>query len=93
MVQHSYVYIYIYSFWYRVSDVIKFLIEEFTKNNSISVIATVTNLSNLNRRIYSSRGHHLFNYIINLPNLDKVRINIKFHSIYYTKNYTVIYYY
>lgn len=49
---------------------IKTLIKEFTASNPISVIATVSNLNNLNRRVYSSRGEHLFQTTIKLPELE-----------------------
>lgn len=55
----------------KVSDVIRKQIEEFTSNNPISVIASIGSVSNLNRRIYSSRGFHLFHHIRRMPNLDK----------------------
>ncbi|XP_055599118.1 peroxisomal ATPase PEX1 [Uranotaenia lowii] len=55
----------------KVSDSIRKQIEEFTASNPISVIATVGNVSNLNRRLYASRGFHLFHQIRRVPNLDK----------------------
>ncbi|XP_058066718.1 peroxisomal ATPase PEX1 [Anopheles bellator] len=55
----------------KVSDVIRRQIEEFTSNNPIAVIATIAGTSNLNRRLYASRGYHLFQRHVKLPNLDK----------------------
>lgn len=57
---------------FSVSDVIHHLVLEYTQNNPITVIATVTNKSNLNKRIYMSRGRHLFQTIIQIPDLEKV---------------------
>lgn len=42
---------------------------EYTVANPIVVIATVSNKGNLNKRIYSSRGRHLFQTIYKLADL------------------------
>ncbi|XP_035787338.1 peroxisome biogenesis factor 1-like [Anopheles albimanus] len=55
----------------KVSDVIRRQIEEFTSNNPIAVLASISSTSNLNRRLYCSRGYHLFQRHVKLPNLDK----------------------
>ncbi|XP_035901380.1 peroxisome biogenesis factor 1 isoform X1 [Anopheles stephensi] len=55
----------------KVSDVIRKQIEEFTSNNPIAVIASISSSSNLNRRLHSSRGYHLFQQLVKIPNLDK----------------------
>ncbi|XP_061513544.1 peroxisomal ATPase PEX1 [Anopheles gambiae] len=55
----------------KVSDMIRKQIEEFTGNNPIAVIASISSSSNLNRRLHSSRGYHLFQQHVKLPNLDK----------------------
>uniref|UniRef100_A0A182Q4W1 Peroxisomal ATPase PEX1 n=1 Tax=Anopheles farauti TaxID=69004 RepID=A0A182Q4W1_9DIPT len=55
----------------KVSDVIRKQIEEFTYNNPIAVIASISNASNLNCRLHSSRGYHLFQQLVKIPNLDK----------------------
>ncbi|XP_053659092.1 peroxisomal ATPase PEX1 [Anopheles marshallii] len=55
----------------KVSDVIRKQIEEFTSNNPITVIASISSSSNLNRRLHSSRGYHLFQLLVKIPNLDK----------------------
>ncbi|KAG4077927.1 hypothetical protein HA402_013427 [Bradysia odoriphaga] len=57
-------------YYNRVSDVIQHLILEYTQNNPITVIATVTNKNNLNKRIYCSRGRHLFQTIVPIPDLE-----------------------
>lgn len=48
----------------------KSLIKEFTKDNPVTVIATASNLANLNKRVYHSRGEHLFQYVVKLPELE-----------------------
>lgn len=55
----------------RISDVIHNLILEYTRNSSISIIATVSNIANLNKRVYTSRGRHLFQQILQLPEFEK----------------------
>lgn len=57
--------------YYRVSDVIQNLIQEFTKDGSISILATVSNISNLNKRIFKARGRHLFQHVVKIPGLEK----------------------
>lgn len=59
-----------YSVLCRVSEVLKTLIKEFTRTNAVTVIATVSNLANLNKRVYHSRGEHLFQYVVKLPELE-----------------------
>lgn len=49
---------------------IKALIKEYTRDNAVTVIATVSNLANVNKRVYHSRGEHLFQYVIKLPELE-----------------------
>lgn len=51
---------------------IKTLIKEYTTSNPVTVIATVSNLANVNKRVYHSRGEHLFQYVIKLPELELV---------------------
>lgn len=55
----------------RVSDIIACLIHEFTKNSALVVLATVSNISNLNKRIYTSRGRHEFQTVYTIPPLQK----------------------
>lgn len=54
----------------RISDIIQSLILEFTPRNSISIIATVSSIANLNKRIYTSRGRHIFHNITTIPDLE-----------------------
>lgn len=63
-------------YYNRVSDVIQHLIMEYTEVNSITVIATITSKNNLNQRLYTSRGKHLFQKIYKLPELEKVNWSI-----------------
>lgn len=59
-------------YYNRVSDMIAQLITEYTSNYPIAVIATASSKSNLNRRIYMSKGKHLFQNIHQIPTLEKV---------------------
>lgn len=58
-------------YYNRVSENISSLIHEFTKDNSIVVLATVSNISNLNKRIYTARGRHEFQKVVTIPQLEK----------------------
>lgn len=69
----------------RVSDVIRKQIEEFTSTNPISVIASISSVANLNRRLYSSRGSHLFHDLQKVPNLDKTDREIVIKSLFVNK--------
>ncbi|XP_058464008.1 peroxisomal ATPase PEX1 [Malaya genurostris] len=69
----------------KVSDVFRKQIEEFTCNNAISVIASISSITNLNRRLYSSRGFHLFHHIQRLPNLDKTDREIVIKNLFVNK--------
>ncbi|KFB47265.1 hypothetical protein ZHAS_00015292 [Anopheles sinensis] len=66
----------------KVSDVVRKQIEEFTSRNSIAVIASISSASNLNRRLYSSRGYHLFQQLVKLPNLTKTDREIALKSLF-----------
>lgn len=46
--------------------------KEFTGTGThpISVIATVSNLNHVNKRLYSARGEHLFQTVVTLPQLE-----------------------
>lgn len=59
-------------YYNRVSDIIQHLIVEYTENNPITIIATISNKSSLNQRLYTSRGKHLFQKIYKVPDLEKV---------------------
>lgn len=59
-------------YYNRVSDVIQQLITTYTANNGITVIATIGNKNNLNQRLYTSRGNHLFQKVYKVPDLQKV---------------------
>ncbi|XP_055534702.1 peroxisomal ATPase PEX1 [Wyeomyia smithii] len=69
----------------KVSDLFRKQIEEFTSNNAISVIASISSVSNLNRRLYSSRGFHLFHHIRRVPNLDKTDRENALKSLFVSK--------
>lgn len=55
----------------RVSDVIQQLITSYTRNNAITVIATITSKNSLNQRLYTSRGKHFFQHTYKVPDLNK----------------------
>lgn len=65
-------------YYNRVSDIIQHLIVEYTENNPITVIATISNKSSLNQRLYTSRGKHLFQKIYKVPGLEKVNLVDRF---------------
>ncbi|XP_021704572.1 peroxisome biogenesis factor 1 [Aedes aegypti] len=69
----------------KVSDVIRKQIEEFTSTNPISVIASISSVANLNQRLYSSRGSHLFHDLQKVPNLDKTDREIVIKSLFVNK--------
>uniref|UniRef100_A0AAG5DQQ9 Peroxisomal ATPase PEX1 n=1 Tax=Anopheles atroparvus TaxID=41427 RepID=A0AAG5DQQ9_ANOAO len=66
----------------KVSDVVRKQIEEFTSINPIAVIASISSASNLNRRLYSSRGYHLFQHLVKLPNLSKTDHEVALKSLF-----------
>lgn len=72
-------------YYNRVSDVIQHLILSYTSQNGISVIATIGSKSNLNQRLYTSRGNHLFQKVYKVPDLQKVREPIHIFEIINSK--------
>lgn len=64
-------------YYNRVADVIQHLISSFTSQNGIAVIATIGNKNNLNHRLHTSRGNHLFQKVYKVPDLQKVKKLIK----------------
>lgn len=68
-------------YYNQISDTIKYMISTFTSNNAVSVIATVTNLSNLNKRIYTSRGNHIFEKIYKILDLTKENRAVIIHEL------------
>lgn len=48
------------------------MITMYTESCAITVIATVTNINNLNQRLYTSRGNHIFGKMFKIPDLTKV---------------------
>ncbi|XP_037933661.1 peroxisome biogenesis factor 1 [Teleopsis dalmanni] len=55
----------------RIADTVNQLIVQYTSNNPVAVIATVSDLQSINKRLYSPRGSHLFQNVTKLPNLEK----------------------
>lgn len=58
-------------YYNRVSDVIQQLITSYTRNNAITIIATISSKTNVNQRLYTSRGNHLFQHTYKVPDLNK----------------------
>ncbi|XP_018794130.1 PREDICTED: peroxisome biogenesis factor 1 [Bactrocera latifrons] len=58
-------------YYNRIADTVHQLIVQYTSNNPISVIATVSELQALNKRLYSPRGRHLFQNVTKLPSLER----------------------
>lgn len=59
-------------YYNTVSDIIAQFIMEYSRDRAIVVIATVSNKNNLNERIYTPRGRHLFQAIHVVGNLEMV---------------------
>ncbi|XP_067643574.1 peroxisomal ATPase PEX1 [Eurosta solidaginis] len=58
-------------YYNRIADTVHQLIVQYTTSNPIAVIATANSLQNLNKRLYSPRGRHLFQNVIKLPSLER----------------------
>lgn len=56
----------------KLTNSIRHLLEEFTHDYSefVSILVTVTKLSNLNKILYQSFGYYLFRNIVKIPNLE-----------------------
>lgn len=57
-------------YYCRIADLVQHLIVEYTSSNSVAVIATVSDVQSLNKRLYSPRGRHLFHKIARTPDLE-----------------------
>ncbi|XP_058979984.1 uncharacterized protein LOC131803073 isoform X1 [Musca domestica] len=55
----------------RIADVVHQLVVQYTTSHPIAVIATANEVHSLNKRVYSPRGRHLFQTIVNLPGLER----------------------
>ncbi|XP_034480754.1 peroxisome biogenesis factor 1 [Drosophila innubila] len=55
----------------RMADTVHQLIMQYTSSNAIAVIATVSELQTLNKRLRAPRGRHLFQTIARLPSLER----------------------
>ncbi|EDV96607.1 GH15109 [Drosophila grimshawi] len=55
----------------RMADTVHQLIMQYTSSNAIAVIATVSELQTLNKRLSAPRGRHLFQTIARLPSLER----------------------
>lgn len=75
----------------QVSEIIKNLIGIYTVNASVVVIGTVTNISNLNQRLYTSRGNQTFGKIHKISELSKVTCNfVRFSKKICLLNYLIV---
>ena len=56
----------------KLSNSIRHLLEDFTHDygNLVSVLVTVSKLSNLNKVLYRSFGYYLFKNVVKIPNLE-----------------------
>lgn len=59
-------------YYNQVSEIIKNLIGIYTLNTKVVVIGTVSNISNLNQRLYTSRGNQAYGKIFKISELSKV---------------------
>jgi hypothetical protein len=50
------------------------MIEAFTADNNLCVLATATSVTSINQRLVSSRGEHLFHHTFKIPNIESVSI-------------------
>lgn len=57
-------------YYSRIADVVQHLIIEYTSSNAVAVIATVSDVQSLNKRLYTPRGRHLFHKITRIPDLE-----------------------
>ncbi|XP_030372495.1 peroxisome biogenesis factor 1 [Scaptodrosophila lebanonensis] len=55
----------------RMADTVHQLIMQYTSSNAIAVIATVSELQLLNKRLSSPRGRHVFQTVSRLPSLER----------------------
>ncbi|XP_017472688.1 PREDICTED: peroxisome biogenesis factor 1 [Rhagoletis zephyria] len=58
-------------YYNRIADTVHQLIVQYTSTNPIAVIATVSALQALNKRLYSPRGRHLFQNVTKMPGLER----------------------
>lgn len=61
----------------HVSDMLRHFISMYTNQFCISVIATVSDLNNLNHRLYNVRGNILFGKIYRISSLSRVKIRVE----------------
>lgn len=59
-------------YYNQVSEIIKNLIGMYSVNTKVVVIGTVTSISNLNQRLYTSRGNQAYGKIFKISELSKV---------------------
>ncbi|XP_066992561.2 peroxisomal ATPase PEX1 [Anabrus simplex] len=65
------------AYYTRVAEMISLLLEEYQARNYIAVIATAPAMLALNPALASSRGHHTFRTVLQMPELTKMdRLNI-----------------
>ncbi|XP_002134929.3 peroxisome biogenesis factor 1 isoform X1 [Drosophila pseudoobscura] len=58
-------------YYNRMADTVHQLIVQYTSSNAIAVIATVSELQTLNKRLSSPRGRHVFQTVARLPSLER----------------------
>lgn len=56
----------------KLSNSIRYMLEEFTHDygHHVSILVTVSKLSNLNKVLYRSFGYYLFRSVVRIPNLE-----------------------
>lgn len=63
-------------YYNQVSEIIKNLVGMYTANAKVVVIGTVTSISNLNQRLYTSRGNQVYGKIYKISELSKVNQDV-----------------
>lgn len=63
-------------YYNQVSEIIKNLIGMYSVNTKVVVVGTVTSISNLNQRLYTSRGNQVYGKIFKISELSKVTFGV-----------------
>jgi hypothetical protein len=61
-----------FCFFQSVTDVLCNMVEAFTSDTNLCVLATATNVTSINHRLVSSRGQHLLHHTFKIPNIENV---------------------
>lgn len=59
-------------YYNRVADIMQHMLMDYANRTPITIIATITSKNSLNKRLYTSRGRHLFQKLYKISELEKV---------------------